>query len=394
MDDNATNFLLLIIYLIIFDFKKMLGIHLLLVLVIALTFGLLSGPPVKWRRWWDFTRDGGVAWPLLVKVSDCQLAHDSLPKTTTSTKTLLRNVIMTATSAVNQYSIRQVGAKNSLEYRAYLLNAAGLVVSPFHDIPLFHDETNGILNMVVEVPRFSNAKLEISKDEFMNPIKQDVKKGVLRYVKNCFPFHGYLWNYGAFPQTWESPSVLDHDTGLKGDNDPIDVIEIGSAVATIGQVKQVKVLGALAMLDEGETDWKVVAIDINDPLASQLNDAEDIDKICPGLLDATRTWFKIYKIPDGKPANNFAFQGAIKNKQFAMQIIHSVNKMWKELLYKVVPAETSDYKISTVSRTIIDSPTVLKSEDEIYIAKDSCDLPDNPIPASVHAWSYVHPHQH
>ena len=34
----------------------------------------------------------------------------------------------------------------------------------------------------------------------MNPIKQDVKKGKLRFVHNCFPHHGYIWNYGALPQ--------------------------------------------------------------------------------------------------------------------------------------------------------------------------------------------------
>jgi len=27
----------------------------------------------------------------------------------------------------------------------------------------------------------------------------------------------------------------------------------------------------MALLDEGETDWKVVVIDINDPLAPKLN---------------------------------------------------------------------------------------------------------------------------
>ena len=41
---------------------------------------------------------------------------------------------------------------------------------------------------------------QISKEEFLNPIKQDTKKGKLRYVRNCFPHKGYLWNYGAFPQ--------------------------------------------------------------------------------------------------------------------------------------------------------------------------------------------------
>ena len=29
-----------------------------------------------------------------------------------------------------------------------------------------------------------------------------------------------------------------------------------------GEIKQVKVLGIMALLDEGETDWKVIAIDI------------------------------------------------------------------------------------------------------------------------------------
>lgn len=41
---------------------------------------------------------------------------------------------------------------------------------------------------------------QISKEDFLNPIKQDVKKGKLRFVRNCFPHKGYLWNYGAFPR--------------------------------------------------------------------------------------------------------------------------------------------------------------------------------------------------
>ena len=80
------------------------------------------------------------------------------------------------------------------------LEQNGSVISSWHDIPLFADQNNGILNMVVEVPRWTNAKMEISKEEPFNPIKQDIKKGRLRYVRNCFPHHGYIWNYGAFPQ--------------------------------------------------------------------------------------------------------------------------------------------------------------------------------------------------
>ena len=48
--------------------------------------------------------------------------------------------------------------------------------SPFHDIPW--QAGDKIYNMVVEVPRWTNAKMEIATKEKMNPIKQDVKKGL------------------------------------------------------------------------------------------------------------------------------------------------------------------------------------------------------------------------
>lgn len=72
--------------------------------------------------------------------------------------------------------------------------------------------------------------VKIATKDPLNPIKQDIKKGQLRYVANCFPHHGYIWNYGALPQTWENPNAVDAETGQKGDNDPIDVCEIGAKV--------------------------------------------------------------------------------------------------------------------------------------------------------------------
>lgn len=61
------------------------------------------------------------------------------------------------------------------------------------------------------------------------------------------------------------------DTKTRGDNDPIDVCEIGGEIGYYGQTKQVKILGVMALLDEGETDWKLIAIDHKDPLAEKLN---------------------------------------------------------------------------------------------------------------------------
>jgi inorganic pyrophosphatase len=134
-----------------------------------------------------------------------------------------------------EFSVRKVGAPNTLEFRAFV-EKDGTPVSPFHDVPLYANEQQTVLNMIVEIPRWTNAKLEvrllcsvvflfeigcstiflcstarpnsiiqqISKEEYLNPIKQDIKKGKLRFVRNCFPHKGYLWNYGAFPRVWSS----------------------------------------------------------------------------------------------------------------------------------------------------------------------------------------------
>ena len=123
--------------------------------------------------------------------------------------------------------------------------------------------------------------------------------------------------------------------------------EIGEQVGYVGQVKQVKVLGIMALLDEGETDWKVIVIDVRDPLASRMNDIEDVERQLPGLIRATNEWFRIYKIPDGKPENNFAFSGEAKNKKYATEIIHECHEAWKKLAVTgESPAKTPSYDIS------------------------------------------------
>ena len=56
-----------------------------------------------------------------------------------------------------------------------------------------------------------------------------------------------------------------------GDKDPLDIIDISDFIATTGQVKSVKVLGVVALVDEGETDWKIIGIDVRDPKAALLS---------------------------------------------------------------------------------------------------------------------------
>jgi inorganic pyrophosphatase len=60
----------------------------------------------------------------------------------------------------SEFSVRKIGAPNTLEFRAFI-EKDGTPVSPFHDVPLYANEQQTVLNMVVEIPRWTNAKLEV-----------------------------------------------------------------------------------------------------------------------------------------------------------------------------------------------------------------------------------------
>jgi inorganic pyrophosphatase len=60
----------------------------------------------------------------------------------------------------SKYTVRKIGAPNTLEHRIYI-EKDGVPVSPFHDIPLYANEQQTILNMVVEIPRWTNGKMEV-----------------------------------------------------------------------------------------------------------------------------------------------------------------------------------------------------------------------------------------
>jgi hypothetical protein len=85
-----------------------------------------------------------------------------------------------------RYELVERGQLHTLNYRCYFRDVqTKTIVSPFHDIPLVNEQhTSGnqkgiIYNMIVEVPRWTNAKMEINKQLKMNPIVQDIKSGLL-----------------------------------------------------------------------------------------------------------------------------------------------------------------------------------------------------------------------
>ena len=113
-----------------------------------------------------------------------------------------------------------------------------------------------------------------------------------------------------------------------GDDDPIDVVEIGSKALEMGTVTEVKPLGVLAMIDDGELDWKVVAVAVDDPLAKEYNDIDDVPE---AVKAGIREWFRWYKTPDDKPLNGFGFDEKYLDAAEAEKVIAETHESWKKL---------------------------------------------------------------
>lgn len=65
------------------------------------------------------------------------------------------------------------------------------------------------------------------------------------------------FNYGCLPRTWEDPNEIDQYANRPGDNDPLDVCEIGLRIMKVAEISPVKVLGVLCLIDEGELNLRV-----------------------------------------------------------------------------------------------------------------------------------------
>lgn len=86
----------------------------------------------------------------------------SLPRVGQLTRHLSsRNSPRLTMASSSGYAVRKNGAANTLEHRVYI-EKDGVPISPFHDIPLYANDQQTVLNMIVEIPRWTNAKLEVS----------------------------------------------------------------------------------------------------------------------------------------------------------------------------------------------------------------------------------------
>jgi len=150
--------------------------------------------------------------------------------------------------------------------------------------------TDGTINVVVEIPAGTNEKWEVVKPDGNLELEfRDGKPRIVRYL----PYPG---NYGFVPRT-----LLPVELG--GDGDPLDVILLGPSLPR-GSVVKAKLVGVLKLLDRGEQDDKILAISTNSPLLEATSLAE-INTKFSGITSIIETWFTNYKGQGMMKSNGF-----------------------------------------------------------------------------------------
>ncbi|CRG98757.1 inorganic pyrophosphatase, putative [Plasmodium relictum] len=206
-------------------------------------------------------------------------------------------------------------------------------ISPWHNFNLMNED--GTYNMIVEITKYNYIKLEIKLTEKYNVIKQDKKKGKLRYYHNSI-----YWNYGALPQTYEYPKhIYNYKTKdnqqifFTGDDDPLDIIDIGKNNLKMGEVVPVKILGAFTLIDEGQLDWKIIAINKYDKNFDNINSLDDIETYYPYTMNLLLEWFRSYKMAESKKLNIICKE--LYSKKESENLIKKMHEYYLEFLKDV-----------------------------------------------------------
>lgn len=170
---------------------------------------------------------------------------------------------------------------------------------------LLHDITAGknapdIINVIIEIPKGSKNKYEVDKET-----------GLIMLDRAMHSAQDYPFDYGFMPQShWE-------------DGDPLDVVVLTTYPLAPGILVRVRPVGILNMIDDGDSDAKIIAVPEKDPRFDEIQDLSDINK---HTLKEIEHFFNTYKIIQKKDVTTQGFG----DKKDAIAAILTSQELYKE----------------------------------------------------------------
>jgi inorganic pyrophosphatase len=125
------------------------------------------------------------------------------------------------------------------------------------------------LNIIIEIPKGSNLKYEYDRKTKTISIDRKLDENDV-----------YPQAYGFIPEA------------LDWDGDELDVLVFSSRTFKPGDQVKIKIIGGMEMIDDGETDTKLLGVEISDKKYGDINDLSQLDK---NLLHEIQHFFQTYK---------------------------------------------------------------------------------------------------
>jgi inorganic pyrophosphatase len=157
---------------------------------------------------------------------------------------------------------------------------------------LLHDiapGTRDVMNVIIEIPKFSKNKYEIDKET-----------GIIALDRVMHSAQDYPFDYGFVPQT------------LFDDGDALDVVLLTTYPLLPGILVKARPVAIMEMIDGGERDDKVVAVPVDDPRFSEIQDLSDLNK---HFVKEMTHFFETYKKIQNKEVQIGEWHGAEKAKE-------------------------------------------------------------------------------
>lgn len=170
---------------------------------------------------------------------------------------------------------------------------------PWHDVPIGDDVPDEI-NIVVEISKGSKVKYELDKDT-----------GLLEVDRVLYSSVVYPENYGFIPQT------------LADDDDPLDAIVLMQEPIQPMSLLEVRPIGLLPMVDEGENDENILCVHVEDP---QYEAFTHVNELPEHRLNEIKQFFKEYKNLERKEVE----VGEISGPEDAVEYIRRAIERYKK----------------------------------------------------------------
>lgn len=156
---------------------------------------------------------------------------------------------------------------------------------------LLHDIDPGTAdstNVIIEIPKFSKNKYEIDKET-----------GLIALDRVMHSAQDYPFDYGFVPKT------------LWDDGDALDVVVLTTYPLAPGILVPVRMVAVMDMIDDGDSDAKIIAVPKKDPRWDDVKDLNDINK---HTLKEIEHFFATYKKVQNKEVivNGFSDAAAAK----------------------------------------------------------------------------------